>query len=154
MASKPSETPRESLTPQAKVAIIAPLEEAVAQEKKQIRRLVAWQFVSICTIGGICHGSGATPQISMAVLIGGAVAVLNSLILAWRMARSAGHKAHEAQLQLRLMFFYAAERFMLVMMTLGLAMAVTKHPLAVLGGFVSGQAVMILTRLYLQFRFR
>lgn len=144
----------ESLTPQAKVAIIAPLKESIAQEKKQIRRLIASQLVLASAVAGICHGLGATPQISMAVLIGGGVSVLNSLILAWRMARSAGRTTHDAQLQLRLMFFFAAERFLLVMLLLGLAMALTKYPLAVLGGFVSGQAVMILARLCLQFRFR
>lgn len=142
----------ESLTPRLKAAIIAPLEEFIAQEKRQIRRLIASQLILASAVAGLCHGLGATPQISMAVLIGGGVSVLNSLILVWRMTRSA--KTHDAQLQLRLMFFFAAERFLLVMLLLGLAMVVTKYPLAVLGGFVSGQAVMILTRLFLQFRFR
>lgn len=144
----------ESLTPQVKAAIIAPLKESIAQEKRQIGRLIASQLILVSVIAGMCHGLGATPQFSMAVLIGGGVSILNSLILAWRMARSTGRTTHDAQLQLRLMFFFAAERFLLVMLLLGLVMAVIKYPLAALGGFVSGQAVMILARLYLQFRFR
>jgi len=37
---------------------------------------------------------------------------------------------------------------------LGLLMTVSHRPLAVLSGFVAGQAVMILARLYLQLRIK
>ncbi len=49
------------------------------------------------------------------------------------------------------MYYYAAERFLAVMVLLGVCMAVLKFsPLAVLGGFVVGQAVMLTARLFLK----
>ncbi|WP_407898468.1 ATP synthase subunit I [Ferrigenium sp. UT5] len=144
----------ESLTPQAKAAIIAALGEATAQEKRQISRLIAAQIIVACAVSGISFSFGAAPEISIAAWSGGGVSVLNSLLLAWRMSRASRSESHDAQLQLRLLYFYAVERFLSVVIALVLAMAVTKQPLVVLGGFVSGQAVMILARLFLQFRFR
>jgi len=84
------------------------------------------------------------------VLGGGGISVVNGALLAWRMLRSASHPAHEAHQQLRLMYFYAAERFLAVVALLGLCMAVLKlPPLALLAGFVAGQSVLLLARLLL-----
>jgi hypothetical protein len=70
--------------------------------------------------------------------------------LAWRMDRAALHPAHEAHHQLRLMYYYAAERFLVVLVLLCLCIAVLKlSPLGLLGGFVIGQAVLPAGRLLL-----
>ena len=48
------------------------------------------------------------------------------------------------------MYFYAAERFLVVVVLLGLCLAALKlSPLAVLGGFVMGQAALLAARLFL-----
>lgn len=144
----------DSLTPHAKAAIISKNNEFAAQEKQQTGRLIATQFSLICAITVLCYGYGVVPQICLALWIGGGISILNSCLLAWRMSRADKHAPLEAQQQLRLLFFYAAERFLVVMLLLALAMAMSRLPLAVISGFVAGQAVMMITRLYLQFRIR
>ncbi|TNC97575.1 MAG: ATP synthase I chain [Gallionellaceae bacterium] len=146
------EEPQERLTPPLNAAIIAALVEAEAQEKQQIRRVTGVQLLVAVLAGGVALGVGATPQFAMAVLIGGGVSVLNGAMMAWRMSRANQRSAQDAHLQLRLMYFYAAERFFLVVVSLGLAMAILKLPLAVLGGFVSGQAALLVARLFLRIK--
>lgn len=140
------------LTPPLNAAIIAALLEAEAQEKQQIRRVTGVQFLVSVLAGGAALGVGATPKFAIAVLIGGGVSVLNGGMMAWRMSRANQRSAHDAHLQLRLMYFYAAERFFLVVVSLGLAMAILKLPLAVLGGFVLGQAALLVARLFLRIK--
>lgn len=141
-----------SLTPQTNAAIIAALLKAEAQEKQQIRRVTWVQILVTLAAGGITYGLGATPQFAIAVLSGGGVSVLNGALLAWRMSRANQRSAHDAHLQLRLLYFYAIERFLVVVASLGLSMALLKLPLAVLGGFVLGQAVLITARLFLRIK--
>jgi hypothetical protein len=140
------------LTPPLNAAIIAALSEAEAQEKQQIRRVTGVQLLVSVLAGGTALGVGATPQLAIAVLIGGGVSVLNGAMMSWRMSRANQRSAHDAHLQLRLMYFYAAERFFLVVVSLGLAMAILKLPLAVLGGFVLGQAALLVARLFLRIK--
>lgn len=146
------EEPQERLTPPLNAAIIAALAEAEVQEKQQIRRVTWVQFIVAVIAGSTTLGVGATPQLAIAVLIGGGVSVLNGAMMAWRMSRANQRSAHDAHLQLRLMYFYAAERFFLVVVSLGLAMAILKLPLAVLGGFVLGQAALLVARLFLRIK--
>jgi hypothetical protein len=140
------------LTPPANAAIIAALLKAEAHEKQQIRRVTWVQTLVTVAAGGIAYGFGATPQFAIAVLSGGGVSVLNGALLAWRMSRANQCSAHDAHLQLRLLYFYAIERFLMVVASLGLSMALLKLPLAVLGGFVLGQAVLITARLFLRIK--
>jgi hypothetical protein len=146
------EEPQVRLTPPLNAAIIAALAEAEAQEKQQIHRITWLQLIVAVIAGSVALGIGATPQIAIAVLIGGGVSVLNGAMIAWRMSRAENRSAHEAHLELRLMYFHAAERFFLVAVSLGLAMAILKLPLAVLGGFVLGQAALIAARLFLRIK--
>jgi len=107
----------------------------------------------VLAIAGITYGLGKTPQDVMAVLSGGGVSVLNGALLAWRMSRAASVSAHDAHLQLRLLYYYAAERFLVVVALLALCLAVLKlSPLALLGGFVLGQAVLLSARLLLRLK--
>ena len=146
------EEPQERLTPPLNAAIIAALQEAEVQEKQQIRRVTWVQLFVAIIAGSAALGVGATPQLAIAVLIGGGVSVLNGAMMAWRMSRANQRSAHDAHLQLRLMYFYAAERFFLVVVSLGLAMAILKLPLAVMSGFVLGQASLLVARLFLRIK--
>lgn len=141
-----------SLTPQTNAVIIATLGKAAVQEKKQITGLIAVQLIFACAVTATVLAFGATPEFSIAVWCGGGVSALNSVMLAWRTSRANKHDSLEATLELRLLYFYAMERFLSIVVMLGLVMAATRQPPAVLVGFVSGQAIMLLTRLFLQFR--
>ena len=120
------------------------------------RQVVGLQAAIALITAGIAYSLNGAPQYAIAVLSGGLVSVLNGALLAWRMSRAALHPAHEAQdsggahHQLRLMYFYAAERFLVVITLLGLCMVALKlSPLAVLCGFVMGQAALLAARLFL-----
>jgi len=120
------------------------------------RQVVGLQAATALIVAGIVYSLNGTPQVAIAVLSGGLVSVLNGALLAWRMSRAALHSALEvhhpssAHHQLRLMYFYAAERFLVVVVLLGLCLAALKlSPLAVLGGFVMGQAALLAARLFL-----
>lgn len=144
----------ECLTPHPNAAIIPPPDVVPEQEKEKNRQLITLQLLVVSAIAAIYFGHGATPQETIAVWCGGGIAVFNSLLIAWRMKRANSQALRDAQLQLRLMFFFAAERFLLVMLMLGLLMTVSHRPLAILGGFVAGQTAMMIARLYLQLRIR
>jgi ATP synthase protein I len=141
---------QQCLTPPENAAIIAALLDVGAKEKKIARQVIFLQIVATLFGASIAYSIKGTPQFAIAVLSGGAVSIVNATLLAWRMARAAWHPAHEAHHQLRLMYFYAAERFMVVVVLLCLCFAVLKlPPLSLLGGFVMGQALLLAGRLFL-----
>ncbi len=138
------------LTPPGNIAIIAALFDVEAKERKSARRVVGAQVAITLLVAGMVYGIKGTPQLALAVLSGGGVSVVNGALLAWRMSRAAVISVQDAHHQLRLMYFYAAERFLTVVALLGLCLAVLKlSPLALLGGFVMGQAVLLVARLFL-----
>ena len=150
------DVPQQCLTPPESVTIIATLCAVEAREKKIARQVVWLQLAIALVAAGIAYSLKDTPEYAIAVLSGGLVSVLNGMLLAWRMSRVALHSDHEtrhssgAHRQLRLMYFYAAERFLVVVALLGVCMAALKlSPLAVLGGFVMGQAALLAARLFL-----
>jgi ATP synthase protein I len=139
---------QQCLTPPENAAIIAALFDVEAEEKKIARQIIMLQIVVTLIGASIAYSMKGTPQFAIAVLSGGGISVLNGALLAWRMTRETLHPAPEAQL--RLLYFYAAERFLVVVALLGLCIAVLKLlPLALLGGFVMGQAVLPAGRLFL-----
>ena len=144
---------QQCLTPSENAAIIAALYAAEARERRTARQVVAAQAAITLVVAGIAFGLGGTSQVALAILGGGSVSVVNGVLLAWRMSRSAlrsGRGADDANHQLRLMYFYAAERFLVVIVLLGFCMAVLKLlPLALLSGFVMGQAVLLVSQLFL-----
>jgi ATP synthase protein I len=141
---------QECLTLPENAAIIAALLDAEAKEKKMSRQVILLQIAVTLIGASIAYSIKGTPQFAIAVLSGGGVSVVNGTLLAWRMDRAALHPAHEAHHQLRLMYYYAAERFLVVLVLLCLCIAVLKlSPLGLLGGFVIGQAVLPAGRLLL-----
>ena len=142
--------PQQGLTPPENAAIIAALFDVEAKEKKMARLVLGMQMAATLVAAAIAYGIKGTPQFALAVLSGGGVSVVNGAMLAWRMSRAALSSVQNAHHQLRLMYFYAAERFLAVVMLLGLCMVALKlSPLALLGGFVMGQAVLLAARLFL-----
>ena len=144
------------MTPPEGATIIATLCAVEAREKKMARH-VAWLQAAMALIAtGIVYGSTGAPHFAIEALSGGLISVLNGALLAWRMSRTALRLAPEAQdsggahQQLRRMYFYAAERFLAVVVLFGICMAVLKlSPLALLGGFVMGQATLLAAQLIL-----
>lgn len=150
MSNSVGDEPQQGLTPPENAAIIAALFDVVAKEKKLARQVLVMQMVVTLLAAAIAYGIKGTPQFALAVLSGGGVSVVNGAMLAWRMSRAALSSVQNAHHQLRLMYFYAAERFLAVVMLLGLCMVALKlSPLALLGGFVTGQAVLLAARLFL-----
>jgi len=142
--------PQQCLTPPENAAIIAALFKVEAKENKLARQVVRLQILIILIVTSIAYVTKGTPQFALAVLSGGGISVVNGALLAWRMSRAALTSVQNAHHQLRLMYFYAAERFLLVSVLLLLCMSVLKlSPLALLGGFVMGQAVLLSARLLL-----
>jgi hypothetical protein len=147
---------QQCLTLSGNAAIIPALFEAEARERKIARQVVWLQILVTLTAASIVYSMKGTPQFALAMLCGGGVSVANGTLLAWRMSRSASYFASEAHHflgvthQLRLLYFYAAERFLVVSMLLGLCMAALKlSPLALFVGFVTGQSVLLVARLLL-----
>ncbi len=147
---------QQCLTPPAGATIIATLCAVEAREKKMARQVVWLQAAMASITAGIAYISNSTPYFALAVLSGGLISALNGALLAWRMSRTAlrsvtgAHDSSGAHYQLRLMYFYAAERFLAVVALLGICMAVLKlSPLALLGGFAMGQATLLAAQLIL-----
>jgi F0F1-type ATP synthase assembly protein I len=144
---------QESLTPPLNAAIILALFKAEVQEKKLARKVVGLQALTILAAAGVVYVWKGSPQYAIAVLGGGGVSVLNGALLAWRMSRAALHSSRDAHQQLRLIYFYAAERFSAVVALLAICLAVLKFsPLAVLSGFALGQAALLAGRLFLKIK--
>jgi ATP synthase protein I len=151
-----SDIEQQCLTPSEIAAIIPALLDVEAKERKVARQVVLLQMVVTLIAASIAYSTNGTPRFAMAVLSGGSVSVVNGAMLAWRMSRSALHTASEVSdsravhQQLRLLYFYAAERYLVVVTLLGLCMAALKlSSLALLAGFVAGQSVLLVARLLL-----
>jgi ATP synthase protein I len=147
---------QQCLTPSEIAAIIPALLDVEEKERKIARQVVWLQMMVTLTAASIAYSTNGTPQFVLAVISGGGVSVINGAMLAWRMSRSALHSARDGQdsravhLQLRLLYFYVAERFLVIVVLLGLCMAVLKlSPLALLTGFVMGQFALLSARLLL-----
>jgi hypothetical protein len=141
---------QQCLTPPENAAIILAILDVEAKERKIARQVILLQMLATLFGASIAYNIKGTPQFAIAVLSGGGISIVNGVLLAWRMVRAATHPAHEAHHQLRLMYIYATERFLVVFALLCLSIVVLKlSPLALLGGFVMGQAVFLAGRFIL-----
>ncbi len=143
---------QECLTPCKNAAIIPPLFLAEGeQEKNSARQVIRLQMLVTLSAAGAVMVWGSSPQNAIAVLVGGGISILNGALIAWRMTRATRRPIHDAHQQLRLMYFYAAERFLAVVVLLGLVLVIQKDfPLMVISGFVLGQATLLAARLLLK----
>jgi hypothetical protein len=145
---------RQSLTPPLNAAIIAALFNAEEQEKRLAVKVFGLQVMVILVAAGITALSWkSSPQYAIAVLGGGGVSILNGALLTWRMTRVVLIPNQDVHQQLRLLYFYAVERLLAVVAFLGICLGVLKlSPMAVLCGFVLGQAVLLIARLILKIK--
>ncbi len=148
---------QQRLTPCKNADIINSLFAGKTSEKRMARQVVGVQVAVTLIATGIAYGLSGALHFAAAVLCGGAVSVLNGAMLAWRMSRATLYPVNEARQpggvhrQLRLMYFYAAERFLAVIVLLGLCIVLLKpSSLAVLSGFVMGQTALVVARLFLK----
>ena len=149
MSKDVGDNTQQGLTPPLNAAIIAALFSAEANEKRLARLVIGLQAMATLLAAIIGYGVEGTPQFALAVLSGGGVSVINGTLLAWRMSRAALSPVQDAHHQLKIMYFYAAERFLVVVVLLGLCLATLRlSPLGLLSGFVMGQAVLLMARLF------
>lgn len=147
---------KQNLTLRKNASIIVDL-YAIEIREKRLAYIVAGLQISIALINaGIAFILNGNQQYAIAILSGGMISAVNGALLAWRISRIAqrhdqeANCSHDVHYQLRMLYFYALERFMVVVALLGLSMTVLKlTPLALLGGFVMGQAVLIAAQLLL-----
>lgn len=150
LTKKLDNKPQQRLTPPDNVAMMATLTDDEAKEKKRAWQTIVLQLLLVMFVAGIVSNLNGTPQFVVAVLSGGGVSLLNGALLAWRISRASKQPTHDAQLQLRLLYFYAAERFVVVIALLGGIMLTLGLPMAgILAGFVAGQAGLFAARLVL-----
>lgn len=152
MSKNASDAQQQRLTPPENAAMItnSGFFGAAAQEIKITRKVLGFQVLVTLIGASIAYSKSTTLQFTLAVLCGGGISVANGALLAWRMARSALHSTYEAHYQLRLLYFYAAERFLVVIVLLAICMTALKlPPLGLMGGFVMVQSAMIAARLFL-----
>ena len=147
----------QSLTPSENIAIIPAVLDAEIKEIKIAHQIVWLQTVVALVVASIAYAANSASGIALAVLGGGFVSMVNGVLLAWRLSRSlycSRHEAHhslDVHHQLRLLYFYAAERFLVLVALLSLCMVALKlAPLAVLVGFVIGQSVQMAARIFLK----
>lgn len=144
---------RQSLTLPLNVAIIPPFFSAENQEKRLAQKVLGLQLLVTLVAGTVAYGQNGSMQHAVAVLAGGGISVLNGAMLAWRMFRARLQSSQDAHQQLRLMYFCAVERFLVIVVSLGVCMTVLGlAPLAVLSGFVLGQTVLLSARLFLKIK--
>jgi hypothetical protein len=133
--------------------MIAALIDAEFKEKQVAWRVVGVQALGILVLMMVVWLVVRQPQVVVAVGSGGAVSVLNGILLAWRMSRSVRLSIPDVHLQLRLMYYYAAERFLVAMLLLAVCLVALKlPPLAMMGGFVVGQVLFLVARLFYRIR--
>jgi len=144
----------QSLTPPLNAAIILPLFYAEVHEKALAQKVLGLQaLVALLAAAFMMMAREDSSLEVIAMLAGGAVSVLNGALLAWRMSRVSRYATQSAHLQLRFMYYCAAERFLLVAFLLAICMAVLRwSPIFVLGGFVLGQSVLLTARLFLKIK--
>ena len=150
MKETPEGVSQQCLTPLENAAIIDLLSNMEAKEEEIARQVILLQVLVTLVGAGVVFSIRSSPEYAIAVLSGGGASVVNGVMLVWKMRQVASHPAYEAHHQLRLLYFYAAERFLVVLVLFCFCLAVLKlSPLALLGGFVAGQVVLPVGRLFL-----
>lgn len=110
-----------------------------------IRRIGFFQFVVAVTGAAISFfffGEAA----ARAVFFGGAVALANSLLLAWRMHIGALRPGHSPGQELARLVRSSVERFLMVALLIAAGLGWLKlMPAALLAGFVLGQLTLVVS---------
>ena len=109
-------------------------------DARSIVRLQATTAVAVAAIGLVVGHQGT----AQAAFFGAAIALLNSLLMLWRMRRAERQAQLDAHRQLRWLYVSAMERFVAVVAALAIGLkALQLDPLALLAGFIAGQLIWI-----------
>ena len=110
-----------------------------------VSKSLGFQLVTIAVTSIVFFTLGGTLQ-AVSVWFGGAIATANLLLLEWRRRTADRGPALSAAASLRLLYRTALERFVLAATLFALALGVLRlDPLALLTGFIVGQAALIVT---------
>ncbi len=113
-----------------------------------IRRVVSGQLLVALVAGAaivVIQGWESGWGTALSVVYGGGVALANTLLLMWRLGRSARRTPTDANRQLRQFYLSSVERFLVVGTMLVAGMTVMGlAPLAVVSGFVLGQLTLLI----------
>ena len=113
-----------------------------------IRRVLSGQLLVALVAGVVIvviQGWNTGWHTALSVVYGGGVALLNTLLLMWRLGRSARRSPADSNRQLRMFYLSSVERFLVVATLLVAGMtALGLLPLAVVAGFVLGQLTLLI----------
>jgi ATP synthase protein I len=120
----------------------------MASLARSARRLAVLQLLLLAvtsTVFYVYHGGFQAAS----VWGGGVIAVMHTLLLAWRRSCADSGRVLSGAESLRLLYRTALERFVLVALLFALALVVLKlDPLALIAGFITGQLALIVTGIY------
>lgn len=107
------------------------------------RNLVVQLLLIAASAGGFFVLAGSFQALSAAS--GGAIAMVNVMLLDWRRLGAVNGRVQSASESMRLLYRSALERFVLVALLFALCLGVLKlAPLAVLVGFIVGQMALVI----------
>ncbi len=110
-----------------------------------IRKRLGFQLALITITSIVFFMLGGVMQAG-SVWFGGAIATANLLLLEWRRRAADRGPALSAAASLRLLYRTALERFVLAVALFALGLGLMRlDPLALLTGFIVGQAALIMT---------
>ena len=113
-----------------------------------IRRVLSGQLLVALVAGGAIvaiQGWESGWVMALSVVYGSGVALANTLLLMWRLGRSARRAPTDANRQLRMFYLSSVERFLVVATLLVAGMtALGLAPQAIVAGFVLGQLTLLI----------
>lgn len=123
---------------------------SAAQGVVHARRMVAAQSaigLAAAGVGLVLYGT----EVAIALLAGGAIALTNGLLLAWRMRGNRHTVRQSAQRHLWVFYLSSVERFLAVLVLLALSLGpLNMKPLPLILGFVLGQLALVFSTLILR----
>ena len=120
----------------------------MASLARSARRLAVLQLLLLAVTSAVFYVYHGGFQ-AASVWGGGVIAVMHTLLLAWRRSCADSGRALSGAESLRLLYRTALERFVLVALLFALALGVLKlDPLALIAGFITGQLALIVTGIY------
>ena len=112
------------------------------------RRVLSGQLLVALAAGAVIvviQGWELGWEPALSVVYGSGVALINTLLLKWRLTRSARRLPADANRQLRMFYLSSVERFLAVATLLVAGMtALGLAPLMVVAGFVLGQLTLLI----------
>ena len=140
-ALKPSKT----LTPRRGYIRISRFNAGVVTQVQTDGAGILRLQVLVALVAGIASLILMDASTAQATLFGAGIALLNTLIMVWRVRRATRHPRLDAHRELRSFFVSGLERFVVVALLLAAAMGPLQlNALGVLGGFVVGQLTWLL----------